>query len=172
MTEEQAQDKPLIDPNGVKSVVQPISIDAPATAETGKPVVDQPESKEYCWGTGRRKTAIARVRIRSGSGKITINGREVDDYFPSPRDRNDVRAPLVETENNDKYDVWVNVKGGGPSGQAGAVRLGLARALCQADSDCFTKLRASGFLTRDSRKVERKKYGLRGARRSFQFSKR
>jgi small subunit ribosomal protein S9 len=172
VAEEQAQGTPLIDPNSVKSAVQSVSVGDPATNKAGKPNASQLGPKEYCWGTGRRKTSIARVRIRPGSGKFTINGREVDAYFPSPRDRRDVRAPLVETENSDKYDVWVNIKGGGTSGQAGAVLLGLSRALCQADPDTFTKLRAAGFLTRDDREVERKKYGLRGARRSYQFSKR
>ncbi len=165
MAEEQSQGTPLIDPNSVNSAVQPVSVDVPATGKKNKPTADQLGPKEYCWGLGRRKASVARVRIRPGSGKIAINGREVDAYFTSPRDRNDVRAPLMETENTDKYDVWVNVKGGGTTGQSGAVLLGLTRALCQADPDTFIKLRAAGFLTRDSRKVERKKYGLRGARR-------
>ncbi len=126
----------------------------------------------FYWGTGRRKTAVARVRIRQGDGKFLVNGREVDKYFSEPRDRKDVRAPLVATSTLGKFDVLANVNGGGPSGQAGAVLLGVARALCEADQTLEHTLREGGYLTRDSRMVERKKYGQAGARRRFQFSKR
>jgi len=172
VAEEQKQGKPLIDPASLKKVIKPVPVDVKTPGPKKKPTAVELGPKEFCWGTGRRKTAVARVRLRPGSGKITINDREVDVFFPSLRDRNDVRSALVETESIDKYDICVNIAGGGTSGQAGAVRLGIARALCQADPDTFTKLRAVGFLTRDSREVERKKYGLRGARRRYQFSKR
>jgi len=131
-------------------------------------VVDNP----YNWGTGRRKTAIARVRIKPGSGNIVINKRELTEYFPSEEYRRRVRAPLELTKTSDRFDVWVNLYGGGVSSQAGAVLLGVARALLAADETTESTLRDAGFLTRDSRQKERKKYGQRGARRSFQFSKR
>ena len=124
-------------------------------------------------GTGRRKTSIARVRLVPGNGKITINNRDIDDYFGLETLKLIVRQPLVLTENQNKYDVLVNVEGGGLSGQAGAVRLGISRALDAYDNGSFHKvLRTGGFLTRDSRVAERKKYGRAKARRSFQFSKR
>ena len=123
-------------------------------------------------GTGRRKTSVARVYIRDGSGKITINGRELVNYFPQSVHAQMVRQPLMITTSENKFDILINVFGGGNSGQAGACRHGLARALCQVDETNYTSLRSSGFLTRDSRMVERKKYGRRGARRRFQFSKR
>jgi small subunit ribosomal protein S9 len=123
-------------------------------------------------GTGRRKTAVARVFLRSGSGKITVNGKEVHDYFPNPDFVVTVRQPLAVTDNMEKYDLLINVSGGGPNGQAGACRLGIARALVKDDPTNHDPLKANGFLTRDARMVERKKYGQRGARRKFQFSKR
>jgi small subunit ribosomal protein S9 len=126
----------------------------------------------YVWGTGRRKTAVARVRIRSGSGNVLINKRSVEEYFKAERDRQAVSAPLEATRLTRNYDVWVNVRGGGPTGQADAVKLGLARALVKAVPELGGALRDQGLLTRDARITERKKYGLRGARRSFQFSKR
>ena len=123
-------------------------------------------------GTGRRKTAIARVRLASGSGKITVNGRAFDNYFPLETLRSTVSGPLTITGTTDKIDVKVNVTGGGPNGQAGAVRHGIARALLQFDANLRPALKAEGFLTRDSRAKERKKYGQPGARKRFQFSKR
>ena len=123
-------------------------------------------------GTGRRKTSVARVYVRTGSGKISINGKELGQYFPQDEHAVMVRQPLMVTANENKFDILINVFGGGNSGQAGACRHGLARALCQVDETNYTSLRSSGFLTRDSRMVERKKYGRRGARRRFQFSKR
>ena len=126
----------------------------------------------YWWGTGRRKNAVARVRIRRGSGDIEVNGRELDVYFTNDRHRSAVKAPLRATKTLGKFDVIVSVMGGGPTGQAGAVLLGVARALRKAVEASEEVLRDGGYLTRDSRRVERKKYGKRGARRSFQFSKR
>jgi len=123
-------------------------------------------------GTGRRKTAVARVRIAAGAGKITVNGRAFEVYFPTDTLRGVVTAPLTRTETATKYDVNVNVKGGGPQGQAGAVRHGIARALLEVDANLRPVLKADGFLTRDSRMKERKKYGQPGARKRFQFSKR
>ena len=122
--------------------------------------------------TGRRKSAVARVRLCNGSGKITVNGRAFDNYFSSEALRGTVVEPLSTTESATKYDVFVNVQGGGPTGQAGAVRHGLARALLLADANLRAVLKARGFLTRDSRVRERKKYGQPGARKRFQYSKR
>ena len=123
-------------------------------------------------GTGRRKTAIARVRLASGSGKITVNGRALENYFLVDTQRMHMMQPLVATETASKYDVRVNVVGGGPNGQAGAVRHGIARALIEADANLRPTLKAQGLLTRDPRMKERKKYGQPGARKRFQFSKR
>ena len=123
-------------------------------------------------GTGRRKTAIARVRLATGSGKITVNGRAFDVYFPLETLRSTVSQPLTVTGTADKLDVRVNVTGGGPNGQAGATRHGIARALLKFDANLRPALKAEGFLTRDPRERERKKYGQPGARKRFQFSKR
>jgi small subunit ribosomal protein S9 len=123
-------------------------------------------------GTGRRKTSVARVRLASGSGKITVNGRAFENYFLTETLRTDVSRPLTVTESTAKYDVSVNVSGGGPAGQAGAVRHGIARALLEADAALRPTLKAEGLLTRDPRMKERKKYGQPGARKRFQFSKR
>jgi small subunit ribosomal protein S9 len=123
-------------------------------------------------GTGRRKTSVARVRVRSGSGKVMINDRPVEHYFPAIKDRNQVLEPLVQADRREAVDVTILVHGGGPSGQAGACKLGIARALRKFDSGLDELLRHSGLLTRDGRMKERKKYGLRGARRGTQFSKR
>jgi small subunit ribosomal protein S9 len=123
-------------------------------------------------GTGRRKTSIARVRIATGNGKITVNGRAFDNYFPMETLRATVSQPLTVTGTADKLDVKVNVTGGGPNGQAGAVRHGIARALLQFDANLRSSLKAEGLLTRDPRMKERKKYGQPGARKRYQFSKR
>lgn len=128
--------------------------------------------KEYFWGTGRRKTSIARVRLRRGGGKITVNGKELGDFFCEERDRQNVRAPFTVTKTLGMYDCIANVKGGGFSGQAGAVTLGIARSLVKIDETLVHPLREAGLLTRDPRMKERKKYGLHGARRATQFSKR
>ena len=128
--------------------------------------------KHYFWGTGRRKRAVARVRVRAGDGKFEINKRPLEKYFTEDKDRRDVIAPLKATETFGKVDVFVNVTGGGFTGQAGAIVLGVARALKRANPEYDNALRTGRYLTRDSRMVERKKYGRSGARRSFQFSKR
>ena len=123
-------------------------------------------------GTGRRKTSIARVRLQPGSGKILVNGRPFENFFVLDTLRMHAAAPLVKTESGPKFDVTVLVEGGGPTGQAGAVRMGIARALLAFDLNLRPVLKAEGFLTRDSRQKERKKYGQPGARKRFQFSKR
>ena len=123
-------------------------------------------------GTGRRKTSVARVYLRSGSGKITVNGRDVNEYFSNPISVYVVKQPLDVTDNLTKFDIVITVRGGGITGQAGACRHAIARALQKYDASNTAALKANGFLTRDSRMVERKKYGQRGARRKFQFSKR
>jgi len=123
-------------------------------------------------GTGRRKTAVARVRLASGKGKIVVNGRPLENYFPLETLRATVVQPLAVTGNTERFDVRINVTGGGPNGQAGAVRHGIARALIVADATLRGALKAEGFLTRDSRMRERKKYGQPGARKRFQYSKR
>ncbi len=128
--------------------------------------------KNLALGTGRRKTAVARVFLREGNGKIVVNGKDVDEYFGNPSFVYVVKQPLSVTAAETKYDILINVKGGGPSGQAGACRHGIARALVSYDETNRQSLKANGFLTRDPRMVERKKYGQRGARRKFQFSKR
>jgi|SRR5690554_1114424 len=123
-------------------------------------------------GTGRRKKSVARVILTNGTGKFIINGREFADYMPSPANRLDVMQPLDLTQNQEKFDVTVNVFGGGLTGQAGAIRLGIARALMEANPDLRSTLKSAGLVTRDPRAKERKKYGLRKARRAPQFSKR
>ena len=124
------------------------------------------------YGTGRRKSSVARVYLVPGTGKITINKRDIDEYLGLETLKVVVRQPLVATDNTDKFDVIVNVKGGGYTGQAGAIRHGIARALLQVDGEFRPTLKAAGFLTRDPRMKERKKYGLKSARRAPQFSKR
>ena len=148
---------------------------AEATTTTTTPT-ETPEPKQpkptYTWGVGRRKSACARVRIAPGTGKIEINGRTLNDYFTAEQDRKAIFGPLEVTNTGGKMDVLVNADGGGPSGQAGAIIMGLGRALAKYDNSLEVALRGGGFLTRDSRMKERKKYGQRGARRRFQFSKR
>jgi len=129
-------------------------------------------ANNYTWGTGRRKTATARVRVRPGTGTFLINGREIDAYFPDVEMRNAALNPLRAIEGASKYDVLVTTIGGGLNGQAAAITMGLARALMGLDATLEAAMREHGFLTRDSRMKERKKYGRAGARRSFQFSKR
>ena len=124
------------------------------------------------YGTGRRKSSVARVYLVPGTGKITINKRDIDEYLGLETLKVIVRQPLVATETADKFDVLVNVKGGGYTGQAGAIRHGIARALLQVDGEYRPTLKAAGYLTRDPRMKERKKYGLKSARRAPQFSKR
>ncbi len=142
----------------------------PAEAE------DKPEpqidAQGRAYATGKRKSAIARVWIKPGSGSITVNRRDAPSYFPRPVLRMLINQPFVATDRSDQFDVWCTVVGGGPSGQAGAVRHGISKALLSYEPGLRPVLRAGGFLTRDARVVERKKYGKRKARRSFQFSKR
>lgn len=130
------------------------------------------ESKPYFYGTGRRKSSVARVRIYNGTGKITINDRDIDDYFGLETLKLIVRQPLALTATSDKFDIVCRVSGGGVTGQAGAIRHGVARALLQYDAELRSALKKAGLLTRDPRMKERKKYGLKGARRAPQFSKR
>lgn len=141
----------------------------PAPAAAPKTVKD---NSGYFWGTGRRKTAVARVRIKPGSGKFIVDKRDVEAYFFQVRDRTDAVAPLKATNTLGKWDIAATVFGGGQTGQAQAIMLGVARALMKADPSLEASLRDGKFLTRDSREVERKKYGRPGARKRFQFSKR
>ena len=155
-----------------------------AETETEKPDVNAstqtkkapaPASKPkggYWWGTGRRKSSVARVRIKPGDGKLLVNKRELKDYFTREQDRKAVLAPLKAVDAEKSFDVFINVKGGGTTGQAGASLLGIARALKNYDEHFVHALRDNGHLTRDPRMVERKKPGQKGARRRFQFSKR
>ena len=171
----------MIDPAIVN--VAPVASEAPAPVtktntdnvprRLRQPTADRLAANQYNWGTGRRKSAVARVRMRLGEGKVLINGKkDYKEFFPCVRDQRDAIAPLSATGNEARYDVFITVQGGGTTGQAGACLLGVARALMAADPTSFDTLRDKGFLTRDSREVERKKYGFRKARRSFQFSKR
>jgi small subunit ribosomal protein S9 len=151
--------------------------DQDTTTRTASPEAatasDQPQGpKTFVWGVGRRKSAVARVRVAPGTGKILVNERELNDYFSFERDRKAIFAPLEVTNTGGKMDVFVNATGGGPSGQTGAIIMGLGRALAKYDPTLEAPLRGAGFMTRDSRMKERKKYGQRGARRRFQFSKR
>ncbi len=129
------------------------------------------ETVQY-YGTGRRKTSTARVFLRPGTGRLFVNKRPLDEYFARETLVMDLRRPLVTAQVDDQFDAYITVSGGGPSGQAGAIRLGLSRALLQVNPDYRGMLKPEGLLTRDARKVERKKYGRAGARRRFQFSKR
>ena len=160
-----------------------IKIDNPDTqvevteqAPESKPkITSNPTSESkggYWWGTGRRKSSVARVRIKPGSGKFIVNKKELDDYFKREQDRKAVMAPLKAVKAEKLFDIFINVKGGGTTGQSGASLLGIARALKKYDDSYVQMLRDSGHLTRDPRMVERKKPGQRGARRRFQFSKR
>lgn len=124
------------------------------------------------WATGRRKTAVAQVRIIPGNGKMTVNGTDVNEYFPVELYRINIQKPLAVTKNEGKFDLLVRVKGGGKSGQTGAVQLAIARAIAKVDEESHDSLRDAGLLTRDPRMVERKKYGQKKARKRFQFSKR
>jgi len=131
-----------------------------------------PDKGGFYWGTGRRKSSVARVRIKPGSGKLLVNKKKLNDYFAREQDRKSAVAALKAVEAEKSFDVFVNVGGGGTTGQSGAIMLGVARALKRYDSSYTSVLREGGYLTRDGRMVERKKPGQRGARRRFQFSKR
>lgn len=166
MAEEQTE-KPLIDP---EIVIKKTST-TPVVAKKPKPEKSK-EKFGFFWGTGRRKSSVARVRIRPGQGELVVNKHKLEEYFALVKDRQAVLAPLEAIDGQKRFDVFVNVKGGGTTGQSGAIRLGIARALRAFDISLIPTLRQGGHLTRDSRMVERKKYGQRGARRRFQFSKR
>ncbi len=159
--------EPVIPPPTV--VPQAAAAPVTSTAQTRK---KSKVNNPYVWGTGRRKSSVARVRIKPGDGKFVINKRKVEDFFCLDQDRRSVRQPLVATDTAKSFDVFVNVGGGGTTGQAGAILLGLSRALLNTNGDYLPSLRDNNLLTRDARRVERKKYGQRGARRRFQFSKR
>jgi small subunit ribosomal protein S9 len=157
------------------SVVSPESTSESTAATTTAPAPRRAPAAgkgNWWWGTGRRKTAVARVRVKAGDGKFLVNEREMTAFFNEERDRNNINNVLQKTSTHGKVDIHVNVRGGGFMGQAGAIVLGLARALRRYDQTLEPILRDNNFLTRDSRKVERKKYGQAGARRRFQFSKR
>lgn len=161
--------------NGETLNITPKEGTAPATATETAPKREGkgPDKGGFYWGTGRRKSSIARVRIKPGEGNLVINrGKKLNQYFSQQEDRQAVTAPLKAVDEKDKMDVFINVKGGGTTGQAGACMLGIARALTNYNPEYIDKLRENGHLTRDSRMVERKKPGRPKARRSFQFSKR
>ncbi len=139
-------------------------------SETALPTAGM--TKTWFHGTGRRKEAVARVFVRPGAGKFTVNGRPVEQYFPNFAWKHDATEPLKFTNTADQVDVMATAKGGGPGGQSGAVRMGLSRALARFNAELRPALRKNGFLTRDSRMKERKKYGQKGARKKFQFTKR
>ena len=152
------------------NIVAPQPIIPQVLPETGKK--KGPDKGGFWWGTGRRKSSVARVRIKPGSGKLQVNKKDLDAYFRREQDRRAVLAPLKAVSGEKNFDVFINVKGGGTTGQSGASLLGIARALRNYDENYIQALREGGHLTRDPRMVERKKPGQRGARRRFQFSKR
>ena len=155
-----------------ENTAQVLDIKAPAPKSAAKPAKKSLDKGGYFWGTGRRKSSVARVRIKPGDGKLLINKRQFEEYFRREQDRKAVKAPLRAVEAENLFDVFINVKGGGITGQAGASLLGIARVLKNYDETYIQPLRDGGYLTRDARMVERKKPGQRGARRKFQFSKR
>ncbi|MBN2456415.1 MAG: 30S ribosomal protein S9 [Sedimentisphaerales bacterium] len=143
------------------------------TEAQAKQRIEKKEPKGgYWWGTGRRKSSVARVRIKPGDGKLVVNKRQLKDFFNRPQDREAVLSPLKAVDAEKSFDIFINVRGGGVTGQSGAARLGIARALRNYDQNFMQPLRDGGHLTRDSRMVERKKPGQSGARKKFQFSKR
>ena len=145
---------------------------APESQPKAAPSVAKESKGGYWWGTGRRKSSVARVRIKPGSGKLVINKKQLDEYFHRVQDREAVLSPLKTVNAENSFDIFINVNGGGTTGQAGAALLGIARALRNYDSNFIHALRDGGHLTRDPRMVERKKPGQSGARRRYQFSKR
>jgi small subunit ribosomal protein S9 len=154
------------------SVTVEVSEKKKARNPASAPVAKTDSKGGYWWGTGRRKSSVARVRIKPGEGKMLINKKKLGDYFAREQDRNAVMAPLQAVNAAKSFDVFINVRGGGTTGQSGAARLGIARALRNYDNALVHTLREGGHLTRDARMVERKKPGKAGARRRFQFSKR
>jgi small subunit ribosomal protein S9 len=162
MAEENATSQPIEQP-------KPAAEPAPQVSRTAPPL---PEGQLFVWGTGRRKKAIARVRLRPGGGEFTVNKKPIEQFFTEDKDRNAVLSPLTTVQMVKAWDVFANVSGGGFTGQAGAIALGLSRALVKAMPEIEGQLRDQGLLTRDARMKERKKYGQKGARKRFQFSKR
>ena len=158
-----------IDNPAVKVSVRTKAKKAQPAAKSSKKV---PDKGGFYWGTGRRKSSVARVRIKRGSGKLLVNKKDLKEYFTREQDRKSVLAPLKTVDREKSFDIFINVRGGGTTGQAGASLLGIARALKKYDENYIQALRDGGHLTRDPRMVERKKPGQRGARRRFQFSKR
>lgn len=176
-TDTTANDAPAEETPKAEEATTTPPAEASPEPKSAKPAVEAapnklPSGQHWWWGTGRRKAAVARVRIRPGSGDFIVNNRKYDTYFTGERDQNDLLDPLVKTGTKGSVDVHVNVFGGGCTGQAGAIVLGLGRALRRYDERLEPALRDNGFLTRDPRRVERKKPGQPGARRRFQFSKR
>lgn len=173
MAENENANAPLISSDVAASITLGEGVEA-AEVKTDKAEYKSkgPDKTGFYWGLGRRKSSVARVRVKPGSGKLLINKKELGDYFARPEHKNAVVAPLKAVDGEGKFDVFVNVSGGGITGQAGAIMLGLSRALRDYDAALMGTLRHTGFLTRDGRMKERKKYGQRGARRRFQFSKR
>ena len=159
---------------GAAAEAPAVATETPVDADAGVAVLRQPQrdAQGRAYATGRRKDAVARVWIKPGQGLITVNGKKSDEYFARPVLRMLIAQPMVASRRETEYDIWCTVKGGGLSGQAGAVRHGISRALVNYDPELRGVLKAGGFMTRDSRVVERKKYGRAKARRSFQFSKR
>ncbi|MBW8001273.1 MAG: 30S ribosomal protein S9 [Planctomycetes bacterium] len=145
---------------------------AQTETQTQAPKKKGPDKGGFFWGMGRRKSSVARVRIKPGEGKLIVNKKELDDYFPRIQDQKMIVSPLKAVESEKGFDIFINVRGGGQTGQAGASMLGIARALKIFNEDFLPPLRDGGYLTRDSRMVERKKPGRKKARKSFQFSKR
>jgi len=176
--QQQAEESEVIQeadtPKAPEASEVPDAVEAPEAPEPAeKPQPLEPAEKPIVyWGLGRRKSAVARVRLMRGTGRIIVNGHDADDYFTDERQIQAVRAPLKHLKLASRYDVLVNATGGGIGGQSGAVVLGIARALVKAEPDSEEKLRSMRLLTRDPRMKERKKYGKRSARASFQFSKR
>jgi len=169
MDETQAN-SPLIDPTIIAGAEA--ASDSVVAVETNTLKKKEADMGGFWWGTGRRKSSVARVRIKPGTGILKINKREIDEYFTQDQDRAIAVGPMKDAEIGKTFDIFVNVGGGGTTGQSGAIRLGIARALIAYDPTFLAKLRDGGHLTRDARMVERKKPGQPGARKSFQFSKR
>jgi len=141
-------------------------------SEVTDQVIEKPAAVPFVWGTGRRKSSVARIRIRPGTGVIQVNGKDIKDYFPTAAQIRTILTPLKATNTLNRYDIYCNASGGGFSGQAGAMLLGIARALAKSDASLEAKLRSEHLMHRDPREKERKKPGKKGARASFQFSKR
>jgi small subunit ribosomal protein S9 len=174
MMDETQANSPLIDPSIIAGAAaeEAAAVDAVVAVETKPLLKKEADMGGFWWGTGRRKSSVARVRIKPGTGILKVNKKEIDEYFTQDQDRIIAVAPMKDAEIGKTFDIFINVGGGGTTGQSGAIRLGIARALIAYDPAFLVKLRDGGHLTRDARMVERKKPGKAGARKSFQFSKR